>query len=132
MELNLRIDWSELDVFGHVNNLEIMKYAQAARVNFLEKVGLMQMQRELAKGPILASIHTQFQKPLFFPGQVKIICKVDYVKTSSFKRIHRIYNDKNEQAAETHEIIVFYDFKKQHKLAITDELRRKFDQLENM
>lgn len=125
MELKLRIDWSELDVFGHVNNLEIMKYSQAARVIFLDNAGLMQMQKECGKGPILASIHTQFLKPLFFPGTVTVITKVDYIKTSSFKLIHQIFNDKNELAAEAHDIIVFYNFKKQHKLMIPNDLREK-------
>lgn len=35
-ELNLRIDWSELDLFGHVNNVMYAKYMQASRVHFME------------------------------------------------------------------------------------------------
>jgi acyl-CoA thioester hydrolase len=31
----IRIDWSEIDLFGHINNLAIMKYVQTARVRFL-------------------------------------------------------------------------------------------------
>jgi len=131
MKLELRIDWSELDVFGHVNNLEIMKYVQAARVNYLEKVGLMQLQSEKNIGPILASIHTQFRKPLFYPGQVTVYSGVDYIKTSSFKIHHEIYNDNNELAAEAQDIIVFYDFNRNHKLSIPEELRKKIELLED-
>jgi acyl-CoA thioester hydrolase len=130
MRFDLRIDWSELDAFGHVNNLEIMKYVQAARVNYLEKVGLMQMQSEKNIGPILASIHTQFLQPLFYPGNVIVISRVDYIKTSSFKIHHEIYNDKNELAAEAQDIIVFYNFNKNHKLPIPQELRQKFEEIE--
>ena len=130
MRFDLRIDWSELDAFGHVNNLEIMKYVQAARVNYLEKVGLMQMQAEKNLGPILASIHTQFLQPLFYPGNVVVISRVDYIKTSSFKIHHEIYNDKNELAAEAQDIIVFYNFNKNHKLPIPQELRQKFEKIE--
>lgn len=131
MKLELRIDWSELDVFGHVNNLEIMKYVQAARVNYMEKVGLMQLQSEKNIGPILASIHTQFRKPLFYPGQVTVYSRVDYIKTSSFKIHHEIYNDNNELAAEAQDIIVFYDFNRNHKLSIPAELRKKIELLED-
>lgn len=131
MKLELRIDWSELDVFGHVNNLEIMKYVQAARVNYLEKVGLMQLQSEKNIGPILASIHTQFRKPLFYPGQVTVYSRVDYIKTSSFKIHHEIYNDNNELAAEAQDIIVFYDFNRNHKLSIPADLRKKIELLED-
>lgn len=127
MKLELRIDWSELDAFGHVNNLEIMKYAQAARVNYLREVGLMQMQEEQKKGPILASIHTQFYKPLFFPGNVVVVSTVEYIKTSSFKIHHQIFNDNQELAAEVQDILVFYDFVKSHKLHISQELREKFE-----
>jgi hypothetical protein len=47
VKLELRIDWSEIDLFGHVNNLAILKYIQAARVNYLEKIGLMQLRSSI-------------------------------------------------------------------------------------
>jgi acyl-CoA thioester hydrolase len=52
LKLELRIDWNEIDLFGHVNNLAIMKYVQAARVYYLEEIGLMQLQQEAKRGPI--------------------------------------------------------------------------------
>ncbi len=130
MKLELRIDWSELDVLGHVNNLQIMKYVQAARVNHLEQVGISQLHAEQNVGAILASIHTQFLKPLFYPGKVTIFSRLDYIKTSSFKIHYEIYNDKNELAAEAQDILVLYDFDKKHKLAIPLDLRKKFEDIE--
>ena len=130
MKLELRIDWSELDVLGHVNNLEIMKYVQAARVNHLEKVGISQTHAEQYVGAILASIHTLFLKPLFYPGNVTVFSRVEYIKTSSFKIHYEIYNDKNELAAEAQDILVYYDFDKKHKLAIPPDLRKKFEDIE--
>lgn len=40
VKLPLRIDWSELDLFGHVNNVAYFKYIQASRVNYWELSGL--------------------------------------------------------------------------------------------
>jgi len=131
IKLELRIDWSELDVLGHVNNLQIMKYVQAARVNYLEKVGIPQMHADQNIGAILASIHTQFKKPLFYPGNVTIFSRVEYIKTSSFKIHYEIYNDKNELAAEAQDILVLYDFNKHHKLTIPAEIRQKIESIEN-
>ena len=130
MRLELRIDWGELDVLGHVNNLQIMKYVQAARVNHLEKVGISQLHAEQNVGAILASIHTQFLKPLFYPGNVTVFSRVEYIKTSSFKFHYEIYNDKNELAAEAQDILVLYDFDRKHKLAIPSDLRKKFEEIE--
>jgi acyl-CoA thioesterase FadM len=31
VKFEIRIDWIEIDLFGHINKLTIMKYVQAAR-----------------------------------------------------------------------------------------------------
>ena len=125
VKLELRIDWSEIDLFGHVNNLAIMKYIQAARVNYLETVGLMQLQSETKTGPILASSSCQFLKPLYYPGHVLTYSKVEFIKNTSFKIQHQIINDKNELIAEAQDIIVYFDFNNNVKLLIPDDLRLK-------
>ena len=131
LKLELRIDWSELDAVGHVNNLEIMKYVQTARLNYMDKVGFMQLMTDENKGPILASIHCQFRKPLFYPGQVIILSNVEYIKHTSLKIHHRVYNKNNELAAEAQDIIVYYDYSKNHKLVIPKEMREKIESMEN-
>ena len=128
--MELRIDWSEIDSFGHVNNLSILKYVQAARVNYLEIIGLMQMQATIKIGPILASTTCQFRKPLFYPGQVTIYTNVDNVKNSSFHVQYQIMNNKKELVAEAQDIIVFYDFNLNAKLSIPNEIKEKIAELE--
>lgn len=104
-----------------------MKYVQAARVKMLEKLHLMQLQSEQKKGPILASVECQFLKPLFYPGQVTIYSNIDLIKNTSFKIHHIIYNENNEVAAQADDIIVYYDFIKNKKLHIDDELRGRLE-----
>lgn len=123
--LTLRIDWSEIDLFAHVNNVAIIKYIQAARVNLLDALGLMQKQAEEKKGPILASVECQFFKPMYYPGQVIIHSEISLVKNSSFKIIHTLYNEKEEITAKANDIIVYYDFIENTKLKIDDTLRKK-------
>jgi acyl-CoA thioester hydrolase len=129
-KLEIRIDWSEIDVFEHVNNVAISKYIQAARVNYSEAIGLMQLHSETKIGPILASTTCQFRKPLFYPGQVTIYSKVDFIKNTSFEIKHVLYNEKNEISAEAQDVIVFFDFKNNIKLIIPNEIREKIKTLE--
>jgi acyl-CoA thioester hydrolase len=129
-QVALRIEWIDIDHFGHVNNLAILRYVQAARVHYLEAVGLMQSHEETKTGPILASTSCQFRKPLFYPGQVTVRSKVDGIKNTSFRIRHSIYNDKDEIFAEAEDIIVLFDFRKKIKLAIPDQLREKIKQME--
>ncbi len=128
----LRIDWSEIDAFGHINNLAILKYVQAARVKYLEAIGLMQSQAEARIGPILASTSCQYRKPLFYPGHVTVHSTVDAIKNTSFRMCHEVCNDKSEIIAEAQDILVLFDFHRQSKLAIPDDLRERIAKLQDV
>ncbi len=131
LSMQLRIDWSEIDQFGHVNNIAILRYVQAARVNCLEAIGLMQSQAKTKIGPTLASTSCQFRKPLFYPGQVTIHSRLEQIKNTSFVLRHEISNDRNELAAEAQDIIVLFNFQTQTKLAIPADLRARLEKLES-
>ena len=92
----------------------------------------MQLQSEIKIGPILASTTCQFCKPLFYPGQVTVYSKVDFIKNTSFKIQHEISNDNNEISAEAQDIIVLYNFDKNTKLIIPDEIKKKIVELGNI
>jgi len=129
-KLNLRIDWSELDLFGHVNNVMFFKYIQASRVNYWETVGIYEQYRHSNIGPILASTNCNFLKPLFYPGNIIIEARIEFIKNTSFGIHHQIKNHLNEIAAEAHDVIVVYDFNKNEKVIFPPELRMKVQEFE--
>ncbi|MEI6060812.1 MAG: acyl-CoA thioesterase [Bacteroidota bacterium] len=131
VKLKLRIDWGDMDSFGHVNNVSIFSYIQASRVHYLEKTGLMKMQKELKIGPILASCKCEFKKTLYYPGQITIHSRVEFIKNTSFCIHHRILDDKNQLAAEARDILVLYDFTNDIKVQIPGKIRVQFEKLEN-
>lgn len=53
VKLELRIDWSELDLFGHVNNVAFLKYVQASRINYWETIGVTKLFDEKKMAPCL-------------------------------------------------------------------------------
>jgi len=127
ISMQLRIDWSELDSFGHINNLAILRYAQTARLNYLEALGMMRYHEETGLGPVLASTHCQFRRQLFYPGHVTIRSVVDQVNTTSFHMRHAVLNDAAECAAEMHDVLVMYDFNKKVKHALPQTFREKLE-----
>ncbi|MBS1774274.1 MAG: acyl-CoA thioesterase [Bacteroidetes bacterium] len=129
VKLPLRLDWSEMDLFGHINNVSYFKYVQAARVNYWETIGINSL-KEDGIGPMLLSTSCRFQKPLFYPGNIVIESSVTYMKNTSFGISHRILNSDNELAAEAEDVIVMYDFDANEKVLISDALRNKVSELE--
>lgn len=124
LSLKLRIDWSEMDTYQHVNNVNFMKYMQSARVQFWEVTGLAKMYADTKKGPMLVSTKCDFKQPLFFPGNVLIKTKVEFIKNSSFGLYHKLYNDADVLCAEGHDVAVCFDFNIDKPFNINDKLRK--------
>jgi acyl-CoA thioester hydrolase len=128
--MRLRIDWSEVDSFGHVNNLAILRYAQTARLNYMEETGMMRFHTETGIGPVLASTSCQFKKQLFYPGHVTVNSVVDHVKNTSFHMRHSVLNEAQECVAEMHDVLVMFDYKKNLKQPIPEVFREKMTPIE--
>ncbi|MBR2625489.1 MAG: acyl-CoA thioesterase [Lentisphaeria bacterium] len=121
-KLKLRIDWGDMDLLGHVNNVSIIRYLQAGRVMFMEKIGLPAY-AGMKTGPIEAATEIQFRKQLYFPGNVEVRTGVREVKNTSIILEHEVYDDAGDLAVSGMEVIVHFDFTNQCKIPLTDELR---------
>ncbi len=124
IQLNIRIDWSEMDLFGHINNVMFAKYIQAGRVKYVEEIGVMKMLAENKIGFMLASSSLQYKKPLHYPGEITVCTRCEFIKNTSFGIQHKILDHQNEIAAEAHDILVMYDFNKNEKILIPDTIKK--------
>jgi acyl-CoA thioester hydrolase len=122
-QIQLRIDWSDQDAFGHVNNLAILRYAQTARVHYLEAIGMMQAHDASGVGPVLASTSCQFRKQLFYPGQVTVQTRVDQLNNTSFHMRHQVLDGAGDVVAEMHDVLVMFDYRKNAKLSVPQVFR---------
>lgn len=123
LKLELRIDWSDLDMYKHVNNISFMRYMQSGRLNFWEASGIYEMYENTNMGTMLVSTHCDFKKSLYYPGKAIVKTRIDFIKNSSFGLKHLILNDTNEVCAEGKDVVVCYDFEKDKTFRIPEDLR---------
>lgn len=123
--LEIKLDWSEMDLFGHINNVAYFKYAQTARVNYLEEVGINTADPENKNSFAVANSSCQFKTPLFFPGTIKVITTTDWIKNTSLQLSHKLFDQKNELAAEILDVLVLFDYATQKKMEIPDSVKKK-------
>lgn len=124
-EIDIRIDWSEMDLFGHVNNVAYFKYVQAARVNYCESVGINTYNPNIKQSFAVAASNCEFKKPLYYPEEICIISIAEWIKNTSFKLVHSIYNSKNELVATANDIIVLFDYDINLKMTVSEQIRNK-------
>jgi acyl-CoA thioester hydrolase len=125
IDLNIKLDWSEMDLFGHINNVAYFKYIQAARVNYLELVGINTADPGNKLSFAVAASSCNFKQPLYFPGNVIVKTKTDWIKNTSLQLSHQIYNSKKELAAEATDVIVLFDYATLSKVNIPNIVREK-------
>lgn len=129
IELKIRLDWSEMDMFQHINNVSYFKFAQANRINILEKVGLQKSYAETGVGPTLAHTECDFKKELAYPGNVFVRSTIKEIRNTSFIIQHKFFNDKNELCATANDILVVYDYNNKQKQTIPDNIKQQLEKL---
>lgn len=128
LSIDLRIDWSDLDMYRHVNNVSYMRFLQSGRVNFWEATGIYSTYEDTDKGTMLVSTHCDFKKPLFYPGKAVVKTRLGEIGNSSFSLEHVILNEDMEVCAEGKDVVVCFDFDTNKTFRIPDELREKIRQ----
>ena len=129
LSLELRIDWSDLDIYEHVNNISYMRFLQSGRVNFWEASGVYEYYKNTNQGTMLVSTKCDFKQSLYYPGKAIIKTKLDFIGNTSFGLIHVIVNEKGEVCAEGKDVVVCFDFEENKTFPVPDWLRKNISKL---
>ncbi|SDS47848.1 acyl-CoA thioesterase [Gramella sp. MAR_2010_147] len=129
LSLEIRIDWSDLDMYEHVNNVSYMRYLQSGRVNFWEASGIHEFYQNSNQGTMLVSTKCDFNKSLYYPGRAIIKTKLDFIGNTSFGLKHIILNENDEICAEGNDVVVCFDFDKNETFPVPDWLRKRISAL---
>jgi acyl-CoA thioester hydrolase len=125
------VAWGEMDSYGHVNNIVYFRYFENARLECFHRLGWPVAGRPTGVGPILASTQCRFRKQLMWPDRIAIGARVSQVGDDRFTLEHHIISEKlNALVAEGSGLIVTYDYAKERKAPIPDEIRRKLVELQ--
>ncbi|SDR98984.1 acyl-CoA thioesterase [Christiangramia echinicola] len=128
LSLELRIDWGDLDMYEHVNNVSYMRYLQSGRVNFWEASGIHEFYRNSNQGTMLVSTKCDFKRSLNYPGKAVVKTKLDFIGNKSFGLKHLILDEKGEICAEGTDVVVCFDFDKNETFPVPDWLRKKISE----
>ncbi len=123
-----RVRWSDVDSYGHVNNVKYFEYFQEARIAFLS--GLADgLPGTAGRGVVVARIAVDYKRPILFrtePFQVETW--VSRVGTSSYDLESEI-KDGDEVLSRAHAVVVAFDRDRQRSRRLTDVERSHLEDL---
>ncbi|MBO1002691.1 acyl-CoA thioesterase [Pseudogracilibacillus auburnensis] len=81
--IEVKIRFSETDMFGHMNNVSPFIYFEEARIEFFKSVGLFNELTNQQSVPIVADIQCDYHEQVFFGEIIRLYVKVNSIGNSS-------------------------------------------------
>lgn len=125
------VQWGEMDALGHVNNTVYFRYFETARVKYFEAMGYEDLAFSESVGPIVASLSTDYLKPVEYPDTIHIGTSITDMGSSRFDMEYTLVSEQwGEPAAEGECVIVSFDFVEGKPVRVPDDLREEIGDFE--
>lgn len=129
--VEIPVQWGEMDFFRHVNNTVFFRYFESARIAYLDAIGFREEETRGGVGPILASTHCRFRRPLTYPDTVLVGARTTAVGADRFTMEYRLVSRaQGEVAAEGGGVLVSYDYAAGRKAPLPEPVRAIIARLE--
>jgi acyl-CoA thioester hydrolase len=124
------VHWSEMDAYGHVNNARYLVWFESARIDYLSHIGLVGAGHS-GLGPILASTHADFLKPVVFPANLLAGARVSRIGRSSITMESSVVDaDRGTVYSRGGAVIVTLRYPEYEKMPVPQEVRAAIETLE--
>ncbi|MGZ4489177.1 MAG: acyl-CoA thioesterase [Nocardioides sp.] len=119
------VRFSDVDVYGHVNNVKYFEYYQEARLAFLTSLGRSLESADL--GLVIARLDVDYKIPILFrPEPYAVSSWVSRVGTSSFDLEAEIH-DGERLLSRAHAVLVSFDLGTQRSRPLDEQERSRLE-----
>ncbi len=132
-QIELPIQWGDMDAFQHVNNLVYLRHFESARIAYLMKCNYQEFMESENIGPILRDTSCRYRIPLTFPDTIIAATRVTEIGEDRFKMHHIVYSLEHQAvAAEGDGTIVCVNYAENCKAQIPASLRERILAMETV
>lgn len=122
--------WGDMDAFAHVNNTVYFRYFEDARIAYFDRTGIWDYKQEKNIGPILASTHCDFKRPLAYPDKIYIAARSEILSAKKIKMEYVVYSQSFDAvAAEGEGLLVYYDYNQAKSTDIPEQIVTSIERL---
>ena len=116
------IRWGELDVLGHVNNAQYLRYFEESRTAWCESIG--RPLRNTCEGMILLKASVTYKKPVGYLATVSVELRAGRIGNTSFDLINMLSIEGESGVAASGEfVIVWFDYVNNKPKSVPAEIR---------
>ncbi len=134
VQVRIDVQWGEMDLAGHVNNVIYLKWFEHARVAYLDRLSypiVIEPGREDLPGVILAKQDCKYLLPMDYPDTVILGIKVTELQEDRFTMHCKMFSQRHERlAAIANAVMVTFDYRHRRKASLPQSLREGIERLE--
>ncbi|EIO4106531.1 acyl-CoA thioesterase [Vibrio vulnificus] len=120
----INVAWGEMDALQHINNVVYFRYFETARIEYFNKINLMDEIKRNQIGPVLSETQCRYRIPVTFPDTLLIGSRVSEVGEDRFTMEYQVVSKKMGKVTTTGSAtVVMFDFKNQSKAQLPTVLR---------
>ncbi|UDK97904.1 acyl-CoA thioesterase [Lysinibacillus sphaericus] len=130
--IEVRVRFSETDMYGHMNNTVSFTYFEQARIDYFNHLGILMPSAldDKVKGiPIVADLQCDYRKQVFFNDVLRIYTKVAKLGNSSMDIHYLAKNQKDEVCFTGRGTVVQMDPRTGKSVPISQEEKAQLAQL---
>lgn len=128
------IHWADMDAYGHVNNARHLTWFEAARIDYMIRVGLVKPdmgQLDSGVGPILATASVDYLRPVVFPAELEVGVRVSRIGTTSITMEYAVVDARSGvHYARGRTVLVVLRYTDHAKLPVPAQMRAAIEALE--
>ncbi len=121
---DIKIRFSETDMFGHVNNVSPFIYFEEARTDYFNSLEYL-LDESSGSIPIVADLQCDYHREIYFGNTLKIYVKVESAGTSSIDIHYLGINEKEEVCLTGRGALVNVNPKTKKAEPLSEELKQK-------
>ena len=128
----MAVRWGDLDVLGHVNNAELIRYLECGRIAYGDEVLNLRFTPSIDEGWILADLQCTFHRQLRYPAAITVGTRISRLGYRSMELTGAVFLG-DELILSARVVGVWFDYKAQKSKPIPDAVRaavRAFEKIQ--
>lgn len=132
VQIQLPVQWGDMDAFNHVNNVMYFKYFESVRIAYFEALGVMGLDIKADAAPILAESTCRFKLPLNYPDDLLIGASISENHSHGFLMEYGVYSKQQKKITTVGTgRIVMLNYASHEKVKVDATLLKRISNIEN-
>ncbi len=130
-EVPLKVRFAEIDMFGHLNNVEVFNYFEYGRMEFLKALEIVPVKdwHKMENVVVVSDLQADYLQQVFYDDQLVLKLKIAHLGTTSMDIHYLAMHDEKKPVFVGRGRLVQMNRKTGRPVAWTDEQKERMDRI---